>query len=366
MGAPLVPALEALRAPALAVQHHREASLRAQMLADLGQHLLLQHRQQAVVGRGSDEEPRIAVAVVDPVIGGRRHGRAQPGHPGLGQGVLASVIGAHVAVHMKEAHRLLAPVLDPPTGEGLEQREALLPAGQLEELAANRLDLRGPVQPQQPPELAGGVGGELLGRLDPQQRHERQRQEHRIQPVEPVLELAVDPVKDLEEALRHQHRNGKQDAGPGHALGPLEPGRRLFQLALGRQGPLDDPLDRNPAGSGPVLRVALPGGRSLAFRLRSLPPRGTRQPACAERVADRPLCDSDRLGRTPVALALVQQLLGPLQPLASELVGRTPLVLVADPPPRPPARSACECATTSTAPCPGTRPAASPAHRLRR
>lgn len=52
---------------------------------------------------------------------------------------------------------------------------------------AIRLHLGGPVEPEQPPEVGGGVLLERLGALDAQERQEQEREDGRAQPVDGFL-----------------------------------------------------------------------------------------------------------------------------------------------------------------------------------
>ena len=59
--------------------------------------------------------------------------------------------------------------------------------------------------------------GELLGRLDAQQRHEGEGEQDGAQAEEAVAQLAVDLLADVEQALLEKGRKGEQHAGSGTA-----------------------------------------------------------------------------------------------------------------------------------------------------
>ena len=93
---------EELRAPPASVEDDGEPSV-----ADEAAHFAeddRQHLHHAGVGRGGDDEERISLAVVDPVVGRRRHGQAHSGDVRFREGVFA-VVHADVAVEGEEAHR---------------------------------------------------------------------------------------------------------------------------------------------------------------------------------------------------------------------------------------------------------------------
>ena len=85
--------------------------------------------------------------------------------------------------------------------------------GELAQLAADRLDLRRPVQAQHPAQRRGRHPGGALGPRLPGQRQEHQRQQRRGQPVKPVLDPAVDLAGRRQQAGALQRRQRQQQPG---------------------------------------------------------------------------------------------------------------------------------------------------------
>ena len=235
--------LEELRAPALAIEAERDPA-RAHQAADLGQDLPTQHREEIVVGRGRDDEQRLGILLLHPEVGRRRHAEAAARHIGLRQRVGRAMVRPHMAIDVEEPDRVRV-VADPALGQSLTERRGLPPGRQLRQLAPQGLDLGRAVEPEQDPQFPGWVPLQLLRRADAQQGHERQAEQRGLQPVEPVLQGAVDLVPRVQQAEREHRRQGQQDAARAHRLGGDEPRGRFRQLAQPGQGALGVPLDRD-------------------------------------------------------------------------------------------------------------------------
>ena len=161
---------EELRAPSAAGEDNGHL-----LLADGGAHLSQQIGES--LGEGGveltgDQQQRIAGAIVDPVVGGGRHRQMAPGHESLGNRVSAML------------------------------------GSQTSELAPQGLDLRRPIEPEEPPEGGRVVLLELLGTLDAQQRHQEQCHECGAQSIEgrpdPAVKLACDAQQPAVHQVRHR------------------------------------------------------------------------------------------------------------------------------------------------------------------
>ena len=130
--------------------------------------------------------------------------------------------------------------------------------GEQPDLAADRLDLRRPVQPEHPAQR-GRVdpGGALRAGL-PQQGAEHALAQHRVQRVEPVGQLAVDGVRGVEQPgcrQRGQRQEQSRERGSG---APGEHRRRVPDQPERRQRPLGAAVDRirqhrHLRGPGPII-----------------------------------------------------------------------------------------------------------------
>ncbi len=177
-------------------------------------------------------------------------------------------------VHIQEPERLrLGPGVV--AGQCHDQVFRLACGGQLGELAADRLDLRGPVQAQHPAQRARrDAGGSLRPRL-PQQGEEHQGEQCCVEAVEPVPELPVYGAGAGQQPRGLQRRQRQQQPGQRvarprreHRRGGLTeqppPGERPLPGAghgvwQHRQPSLL--LTRRDPGRAGVL--ALPGARGL-------------------------------------------------------------------------------------------------------
>src|SRR5665648_74696 len=120
----------------------------------------------------------------DPGLLGRGAGDPHPGDVGLGQ-LAGAGIHAHVSVEVEEPGRVRAGGGVVGAQGGLQLCAGAV-GGELSQLAAQGLDLRGPVQPQDPAQVGGGDPGRALRAGLTQQRQEHPRHQGGAQPVEPV------------------------------------------------------------------------------------------------------------------------------------------------------------------------------------
>ena len=178
-------------------------------------------------------------------------------------------------VYVEEAERV-RPGGGVAAGQRHDQLRGLARGGELAQLAADRLDLRGPVQAQHPAQRSGRDPGGALGPRLPGQRQEHQRQQRRGQPVEPVLEPAVDLAGRIQQAGALQ--GGQRQQQPGQRI-PRARGEH-------RDGAL---AQQTPPGQRPF---PLPGHRVRQHRNQRVRVRVT-IPA----VPDRALCSGDAVCR---------------------------------------------------------------------
>src|SRR6266436_5319584 len=108
--------LEEFWAVATAIEDNRNAAL-AQQFAHLLQDRR-QHLDHTRIGLGGKHEQGIPGLIVDPVVGGGRHGETHLGDMRFGQAVL-SVVNPDVAVDVKEAQ-----VLSPSATNGRAKSQA--------------------------------------------------------------------------------------------------------------------------------------------------------------------------------------------------------------------------------------------------
>jgi len=114
-----------------------------------------------------------------------------------------ALVGAHMPVDV-EHRRLLGSGLDTTTRHRGDPVAGLAGLGEQPDLAADRLDLRGPVQPQHPTQRGRVDPGGAFGAGLTQQGAEHALAQHRIQRVEPVRQLTVDGVRGVEQPGRGQ------------------------------------------------------------------------------------------------------------------------------------------------------------------
>ena len=219
--------LEERWAPPAAVEDHRDAPH-----ADEPTHLCEQDRQhgdEPGVGLGGDDEERVAVLVVGPVVGGGRHGDAHAGQMSLRQRVFP-VIGADVAVHVEEAQRGAARC-DPLLGKRPAELGGAPQGGEPGELAPQGLHLGCAVETEEAAEVAGRVLLERLGPLEAKERHEQHGDDGGAQPVEGRADGAVDLPGDVEDAAVGEGREREQHAGARDSGAGPEQRRRVVQQA---------------------------------------------------------------------------------------------------------------------------------------
>ena len=273
------------RGPAAPVKAHRHPAALADDLPQLGEQPA-QLPGQRVRRLGDHHEHRLPVLAGDPGLPGGRGRELQPRDVGLLHGP-GAVVDAGVPVHVQEPQRLGA-AGSVPAGQRHDQVRGLAGRGELAELAADRLDLRRPVQPQHPAQRRGRHPRGALGPRLPGQRQEHQRQQRGGQPVEPVLEPAVHLFGGIQQAGALQGRQRQQQSSqriPGtggeHRLGALAeqpppgqrplpvPGNRVRQhrnrraralviVPRDQAGAVCDGTGRRvlPAGGDPAQRVA--------------------------------------------------------------------------------------------------------------
>ncbi len=174
---------EQRRGPAAAVEPDQHPPVIADHVAQLGD-------QPAQLGGqgggrlGQHHQQRIPGGIGDPGFQGGRGGELQPRHMGFGD-LAGALIGAHMPVDVE--HRgLLGAGLDMTARHRGDPVTGLARRGEQPDLAADRLDLRGPVQPQHPAQRDRVDAGGALGAGLAQQGPEHALAQHRIQRVEPV------------------------------------------------------------------------------------------------------------------------------------------------------------------------------------
>ena len=216
------------------------------------------------------------------------------------------------------------------------QLRGLPGGGELAELAADRLDLRGPVQAQHPAQRPDVDPGGALGAGLAEQRLEHPQDQHGVQPVEPVPQSSVHRAGAFQQASaaergqrQQQARQRVAGAGDEDRDGALaeqpEPGQRPLPVPARRirQHRQQLPARRPALSSGflsggssglisgrlPASGGLLPGG-ALARRGRA---------GRAQRVADRRLRHPGRGGDLSLGPALPVQLPDPRRHLRSQL-----------------------------------------------
>ena len=140
-------------------------------------------------------------------------------------------------------------------GQRHHQLGGLARGGQLAQLAADRLDLRRPVQAQHPAQCRGRDPRGALGPRLAGQRQERQGQQRRRQAVEPVLEPAVHLSRSVQQAGALQR--GQRQQQPGQRI--PRAGSEHRHGALAQQ----TPPGQHPLGV-PRHRVGQHRNRALA------------------------------------------------------------------------------------------------------
>src|SRR6516162_5648083 len=88
------------------------------------------------------------------------------------------------------------------------------------EPSPQRLHFRRPVEPEQPAKCGRIALLEMLGPLDPQQRHEEERQQRGAQAIKGRTDLTVEFAADLKQSALDQAWKRQQDTNSGNR-GPL-------------------------------------------------------------------------------------------------------------------------------------------------
>ena len=308
-----------------------DVAQRGEQVADLG--------GQGGGGLGHHDQQRVPGAAGDPGLLGCRAGELQPGQVHLLDVPLAEVgPGVPVDVEESQGARAGRGVV---AGQRQLQVRGLAGGGELGELAADRLDFRGPVQAQHPAQRGRGDPGGALGAGLAQQRHEHQHDKHDLQAVEPVPEPPVDLPGAVQQPGLRQRRQREQQPGqrvPGarreYRRGALaqqpEPGQRPLgvpghRVRQYRQRPgLCDVRVRDVR----VGRVLACGGvapgdvaRGRAGRAQHAADRGFRHPC---RGGDRGLAGAVAVQLPDLRDHLRGQLRGPLRSLGGRDQARDP------------------------------------------
>ena len=95
-------------------------------------------------------------------------------------------------------------VVEVPACQRVDQLVGPTQPGELGHPAAHRVDLRGPVEAQQPADVGRVQPGQALGAWFAQHRCEHDREHQRPQPVERGPSGRVDPLGGVEKARRWQ------------------------------------------------------------------------------------------------------------------------------------------------------------------
>ncbi len=215
---------------------------------------------------GDDHEHRVAVLIGDPGLHGGRGGELQPGDVGL-LDLPGAVVGAGMPVGVQEPERL-GPGGGVPAGQRHHQLRRFPGGGELAELAADRLDLRRPVQAEHPAQRRGRHPGGALGPRLAGQGQEHQGQQRRGQAVIPVPQPPVDLAGAFEQAGVRQ--GGQRQQQPGQRIP-----RPLGEHRLGALAEQPPPGQRPLGAAG--YRVRQHRQRLLTARCGIVPP-GRRAP----------------------------------------------------------------------------------------
>ena len=160
---------ETTGAPAASVEDDRQASIGSDQIADFLQDRH-QHPAQGGIGVGRDDEERISLGIIDPVVGGGRSDDPAAGQVGLRNRAL-SVIGADMPVDIKKTQDP-SPFGDAAAGQFQAEFPAPLHRGKPGELAPQGFHLGHPIEPDDAPEVSGRM---LLERLRPRDAQQGQQ-----------------------------------------------------------------------------------------------------------------------------------------------------------------------------------------------
>ena len=226
---------EQARAPALAVEHQRQARLPARGQA--GQPALPVGRRQqpagfqlrhdavpdlahhAVIHRPVQAQQRRAAQRVGPVADRGRQGQLLPRHEVLGQLPLAPAVDLHVAVDEQRGDGF-GIVRAPVPGQGRGPLRQSRRVRQLARAAAQGARAGAAVQPQQGSPLAGLLVAQPLGVAHPRQQQEGPQQQHRRHAVEALGQLQAAGVP--QQARCQQRRQRGQHPAHGDRRAALE------------------------------------------------------------------------------------------------------------------------------------------------
>src|SRR5215471_10706863 len=94
----------------------------------------------------------------------------------------------------------MSALIDTQTREFCAQLLGAMACRQAGEPSPQRLHFRRPVEPEQPAKCGGVALLEMLGPLDPQQRHEEECQQRRAQAIKGRTDLTVEFAADLKQS----------------------------------------------------------------------------------------------------------------------------------------------------------------------
>src|SRR5215813_14085430 len=118
----------------------------------------------------------------------------------------------------------MSALIDTQTREFCAQLLGAMACRQAGEPSPQRLHFRRPVEPEQPAKGGGVALLEMLGPLDPQQRHEEECQQRRAQAIKGRTkgrtDLTVEFAADLKQSALDQAWKRQQDTSSGNR-GPL-------------------------------------------------------------------------------------------------------------------------------------------------
>src|SRR5215471_17734106 len=114
----------------------------------------------------------------------------------------------------------MSALIDPQTRKLCAQLLGAMVCRQAGEPSPQRLYFRRPVEPEQPAKCGRVELLEMLGPLDPQQRHEEERQQRGAQAIKGRTDLTVEFAADLKQSALDQAWKRQQDTNSGNR-GPL-------------------------------------------------------------------------------------------------------------------------------------------------
>src|ERR1700758_87350 len=114
----------------------------------------------------------------------------------------------------------MSALIDTQTRKLCAQLLGAMACRQAGEPSPQRLDFRRPVKPEQSAKRGRVALLEMLGPLDPQQRHEEECQQRRAQAIKGRTDLTVECAADLKQSALDQAWKRQQDTNSGNR-GPL-------------------------------------------------------------------------------------------------------------------------------------------------